>query len=319
MSESHPDSADFDRLGDLLGEAGLRPASPRPGSTRPPTAPAPPAPASPALAGAPGCEETPASVVLSGAGPGLDVDEPGPQPQTRRRASSSGRFPGGPPGRSPGGSPGRQETGKVSPTDTARRVAEVWDEAVGPEIAANARPVQLRQGRLVVSTSSSAWAQTLQFMGEAVRVRLNESLQTDEIRTVFFRHAGWEAPPDRGPAAVQPRASRRSPRSTTPCAEKSDTRGEGATTAGDGATQDGGATEGAASVSVATERAASPADGRLADGRVVEAPLVDTDRRGLTEEQRAALEGVRDLEVSPELREIIGRAMKAAFVREERQ
>ena len=103
------------------------------------------------------------------------------------------------------------------------------------------------------------------------------------------------------------------------CAEKSDACGEGATTGGDGATQDGGATEGAASVSVPTERAASPADGRLAEDPVVEAPLADTDRRGLTEEQRAALEGVRDLEVSPELREIIGRAMKAAFVREERQ
>ncbi len=315
MSESHPDSADFDRLGDLLGEAGLQPASPRPGSTSPPTAPAPPA-----LAGASGCEETPASVVSRGPGPGLDVDEAGPQPQTRRRASSSGRFPGPSPG-SPGvpGRPRGQETGKVSPTDTARRVAEVWDEAVGPEIAANARPVQLRQGRLVVSTSSSAWAQTLQFMGEAVRVRLNESLQTDEIRTVFFRHAGWEAPPDRGPAAVRPRASRRSPRLTTPLAKTSDACGEGATTGGDGVMQDGGATEGAASVSVSAERAASPADGRLAEDSVVEAPLADTDRRGLTEEQRAALEGVRDLEVSPELREIIGRAMKAAFVREERQ
>ena len=72
-------------------------------------------------------------------------------------------------------------------------------------------------------------------------------------------------------------------------------------------------------VSVPAERAASPADGRLAEDPVVEAPLADTDRQGLTEEQRAALEGVRDLEVSPELREIIGRAMKAAFVREERR
>ena len=43
-------------------------------------------------------------------------------------------------------------------------------------MAGNARPVQLRDGRLVVTTSSSAWAQTLQLMSEMVRARLNERL-----------------------------------------------------------------------------------------------------------------------------------------------
>ena len=290
MSESHPGSADFDRLGDLLGEAGLRPASPKPGSTHPPPAP-PPMPS----AAAPGCDETPTSVVSNGPAP--DVDEPGPPRPTRRRAPSSGRSPGRP-GRAPS-FPGRQEPGAVSPADTARRVAEVWDEAVGPEIAANARPVQLRQGRLVVSTSSSAWAQSLQFMGEAVRVRLNESLQTDEIRTLFFRHAGWEAAPDRGPAASRARAPR------------------------------AGTTEGAATVGAPPESAASLIDGPPGEAPLEEAPRadaplaegssLDADRQGLSEDQRAALDAVRGLELSPELRQIIGRAMKAAFVREERQ
>lgn len=75
----------------------------------------------------------------------------------------------------------------------ARRLAMVWAEAVGPEIADNARPRQLRNGRLVVSTSSSAWAQSLQFMAEDIRGRLNEMLGEEAVRTMFFRHAGWEA------------------------------------------------------------------------------------------------------------------------------
>ena len=77
-------------------------------------------------------------------------------------------------------------------SDPARRVALVWPEAVGTEVAANARPVQLRNGRLTVSVSSSAWAQTLQFLSEAITVRLNEKLGEEVVESVVFRHAGWE-------------------------------------------------------------------------------------------------------------------------------
>jgi hypothetical protein len=73
-------------------------------------------------------------------------------------------------------------------------VATIWQEAVGAEIAANARPVQLRSGRLVVTTSSSAWAQTLHLMSETVKARLNERLGEQVVERVVFRHAGWERP-----------------------------------------------------------------------------------------------------------------------------
>ncbi len=191
MSDGRTGKGDFARLGELLGDAGLKPA--------------------------PGARHAAAA-------------------QPRQSGSMHGPDPG----------------------DIARRVAEVWDEIVGPEIAANARPLQLNRGRLVVATSSSAWAQSLHFMGDAIRERLSASLSTEEIRSVFFRHAGWEAAPDR-PSA---------PREREP-------------------------------VEVSPEPA----------------PGVAPDR--LTEEEEAALEGVRGLDVSPELREVIARAMKAAFVREE--
>ena len=87
-----------------------------------------------------------------------------------------------------------------APGDPGRRIAALWEYAVGPEIAKNAAPLQFKQGRLVVAASSSAWAQTLQLMGEDIRKRMNEALEGDVVTAVTFRHAGWE----NRPPALQP-------------------------------------------------------------------------------------------------------------------
>ncbi|MCL5735426.1 MAG: DUF721 domain-containing protein [Actinobacteria bacterium] len=76
--------------------------------------------------------------------------------------------------------------------DVRRRLALLWAEAVGPEIAANAEPIHLKQGRLVVATSSSAWAQTLQLMAEQIKARLSTLLLGAEVTSLVFRHAGWQ-------------------------------------------------------------------------------------------------------------------------------
>jgi hypothetical protein len=83
------------------------------------------------------------------------------------------------------------------PGDPTRLVALVWPEVVGADVAANAHPLQLRRGRLVVSASSSVWAHTLQYMGEDMRARLNERLGPGAIEQIVFRHAGWEERPQR--------------------------------------------------------------------------------------------------------------------------
>ena len=92
--------------------------------------------------------------------------------------------------------------------DLNRLLAAVWADVVGAEVAGNAKPVQLRDGRLVVTTSSSAWAQTLQLMSEMVIARLNERLGEAAVKKAVFRHAGWE---DFSPVAAGHRR-RRSPR-----------------------------------------------------------------------------------------------------------
>lgn len=90
--------------------------------------------------------------------------------------------------------------------DSARVVAAAWPEVVGPEVAANARPVHLLRGRLVVSASSSAWAQTLQLMSEAIMRGLTEHVGPGVVHEVVFRHAGWEErprPPEGGQSAAE--------------------------------------------------------------------------------------------------------------------
>jgi hypothetical protein len=98
--------------------------------------------------------------------------------------------------------PGPTQSGEKRPSqgaglaratgDVARALAAVWPEVAGAEVAANASPVQLKAGRLVVSTSSSVWANTLQYMGEDLIDRLNQRLGPGMVQRVIFRHAGWE-------------------------------------------------------------------------------------------------------------------------------
>lgn len=145
--------------------------------------------------------------------------------------------------------------------DAARDVALAWPQVVGREAAANSQPVRLRQGRLVVAASSSAWAQTLQFMEETIKARLCEIPGLPPIERVQFRHAGWEE---------RRREERGWEEREVPRTAPAGTEVE-----------------------------------RLSD-------------RGLSAEQKQALEEVRSLGLDPALEEKITRAMKAAFVRSER-
>ncbi|MGI5940546.1 MAG: DUF721 domain-containing protein [Thermoleophilia bacterium] len=184
------------------------------------------------------------------------------------------------------GVPRRSRSRLHSPTtqspsaDTSRRIADMWADAVGDEIAANAHPVQLRGGRLVIAASSSAWAQTLQLMNEDIRARLNERLGSEAISTIFCRHAGW-ARRSAAETEPEPTVSRRR-------------KHDEAMTAG-------------------TDTNSSTGGGPT----VVEAQTQDLPE-DLNAEQRAALESIDGLGMSTELSTRVYRAMRAAFVRGER-
>ncbi|GAB4248094.1 MAG: hypothetical protein Kow00129_08780 [Thermoleophilia bacterium] len=83
------------------------------------------------------------------------------------------------------------EAGLEVPRDVAQ-LQEAWLAATGEEISRNACPRSFKRGRLVVATSSSVWAQTLQLMSGQIRERLNGRLREAPVREIVFRPAGWD-------------------------------------------------------------------------------------------------------------------------------
>jgi predicted nucleic acid-binding Zn ribbon protein len=72
----------------------------------------------------------------------------------------------------------------------ALRIAELWPEAVGMEVASHARPVALRNGALEVQVDSSAWCQTLRLQAPQLLDGLARVLGADAPSSLWFRLAG---------------------------------------------------------------------------------------------------------------------------------
>jgi predicted nucleic acid-binding Zn ribbon protein len=68
-----------------------------------------------------------------------------------------------------------------APETLLAEVQRVWQEAVGPVIAAEARPARERAGVLTVSCSGSVWAQELDLMAPTILARLNAELGRGRI------------------------------------------------------------------------------------------------------------------------------------------
>ncbi len=118
-------------------------------------------------------------------------------PEACEVVGSSAEGRGRPAGRGAAGrgTEGRSDGGRVPKrlqSQLARAVGEAWPVVVGPEVAENASPIQLKNGTLVVSTSSSVWADTLQYMSVDLAARLNQRLGEELIQRMVFRNAGWE-------------------------------------------------------------------------------------------------------------------------------
>lgn len=66
------------------------------------------------------------------------------------------------------------------------RVWQAWDEVVGRAISRNAQPVRLDGTRLVVAVKSSTWLQELSLLQRELIVRINEWMQREVVRELFF-------------------------------------------------------------------------------------------------------------------------------------
>ena len=75
----------------------------------------------------------------------------------------------------------------LAPDTLLARVQSSWAEAVGPTVAAEARPVAAHDGVLTVTCSSGVWAQELDLLGPTVVERLNAQLPAAAIRSLRCR------------------------------------------------------------------------------------------------------------------------------------
>lgn len=83
-------------------------------------------------------------------------------------------------------------TAVFSGTPTERRLGEgkiwlVWDDAVGGQIAAKARPVSFRDGTLTVAVASAPWMQQLSFLKKQIIEQVNERLGGEVVREIYLK------------------------------------------------------------------------------------------------------------------------------------
>lgn len=62
-----------------------------------------------------------------------------------------------------------------------------WEELVGPSIAAHAKPVSLRTGKLLVEVDSNAWATQLRFMTTDLVARCCAELGDAAVKEIQIR------------------------------------------------------------------------------------------------------------------------------------
>ncbi|OHE21554.1 MAG: hypothetical protein A2Z43_01125 [Syntrophobacterales bacterium RBG_19FT_COMBO_59_10] len=86
---------------------------------------------------------------------------------------------------------------------TDQRLLDLWRRAVGPQIAAQTYPDNMKRGTLIVRVSSSVWMHQLQFLKEDILTRINELSENEGIKGLFFS-IGEIPPPPPGTAGAPP-------------------------------------------------------------------------------------------------------------------
>ncbi len=82
---------------------------------------------------------------------------------------------------------GRAYPGREPADLVAMRALGWWCRVVPTRIAKNARPVGLKRGVLIVHTSTSAWANSLQYETEAFLAAIHKHAPEAKIKKILFR------------------------------------------------------------------------------------------------------------------------------------
>lgn len=67
------------------------------------------------------------------------------------------------------------------------RIWELWEEAVGSAIAANARPAAFKGDMLLVHVSNSTWLHHLRFLEQDLIQKVNHALEGEYIKRIKLK------------------------------------------------------------------------------------------------------------------------------------
>jgi len=67
------------------------------------------------------------------------------------------------------------------------KVWDIWEAAVGPGIAANARPAAFKGDILLLHVSNSSWLHHLRFLENELVAKVNQSLGAERIKTIQLK------------------------------------------------------------------------------------------------------------------------------------
>ena len=76
---------------------------------------------------------------------------------------------------------------RPSTNDALVRVWELWEDAVGSAIAANARPAAFKGGLLLIHVSNSTWLHHLRFLEQDLIQKVNQALDGDYIKHIKLK------------------------------------------------------------------------------------------------------------------------------------
>lgn len=82
--------------------------------------------------------------------------------------------------------PGVLKRNKLAVSLEDRRLRNLWDKAVGPQIAAQTRPVEVKKGVLYVKVFTSVWLQQLNFLQEELLEKVSLSFGEYFVKKLHF-------------------------------------------------------------------------------------------------------------------------------------
>jgi len=77
------------------------------------------------------------------------------------------------------------------------RALIIWEEVVGPQIAARTRPIRIRDGILEINVDQPTWMQQLQLMKPKILAQLNAELGKATIKDLYLKRGKVNVRADR--------------------------------------------------------------------------------------------------------------------------